>query len=103
MTTTTTSLRLPDELKSRVADAAQRAQKSAHAFMLEAIWRHVEQVESEATFLQGALDSLAEVQGGGATFDADQVHAWLIAKVRGEGAPTPRRIPAARRAALPRR
>lgn len=96
--TTTTSLKLPDDLKSRVADAAQRAQQSAHAFMLEAIARQVDQVESEAAFLQGALDSLAEVQGGGATFDADQVHAWLMAKVRGEPAPPPRRIPRPRKA-----
>lgn len=101
--TTTTSLKLPDDLKSRVADAAQRAQQSAHAFMLDAIARQVEQVESEAAFLQGAIDSLAEVQGGGATFDAEQVHAWLTAKARGEAATTPRRIPAARRAAANKR
>lgn len=99
--TTTTSLKLPDDLKSRVADAAQRAQQSAHAFMLEAIALQVEQVESEAAFLQGALDSLADVHGGGATFDADQVHTWLMAKVRGETAPPPQRIPSARRVVAP--
>lgn len=91
--TSTTSLKLPDELKSRVADAAQRAEQSAHAFMIEAIARQVEHVESEASFLQSALDSLEEVQGGGATFAASEVHAWLLAKVRGEAAPVPKRLP----------
>ena len=94
---TTTSLKLPDELKSRVAVAAQRGEKSAHAFMLEAIARQVDEVESEAAFVQSALDSLADVEAGGSTFAAEDVHAWLLAKVRGETVPAPKPLPRARR------
>lgn len=89
---TTTSLKLPDELKSRVAAAAQRADQSAHAFMLDAIARQVEAVESEAAFVQRALDSLAEVESGGPTYAANDVHAWLLAKARGAAAPLPKPV-----------
>ena len=89
---TTTSLMLPAELKSRVAAAAERAEQSAHAFMLEAIARQVEHIESEAAFLQAAMDSLAEVEVEGTTFDATEVHAWLLAKVRGESPAKPRPV-----------
>ena len=94
---TTTSLKLPDELKSRVVIAAQRAKKSAHAFMLDAIARQVEDVESEAAFVQSALESLADVEAGGATFAAEDVHAWLLAKVRGETVNAPKPLPKGRR------
>lgn len=86
----TTSLKLPDELKCRLAVVAEQAQKSAHAFMVEAIAERVDDAEAHAAFVASALDSLAEVNAGGATFDGDEVHAWLRAKVRGEHAPAPK-------------
>ena len=42
---TTTTIRLDDDLKSRVAAAARREGKTAHAFILEAIAQTVEQAE----------------------------------------------------------
>ena len=35
--TATTTLKLPDELKARIAAVAQQSGKSAHAFMVEAL------------------------------------------------------------------
>ena len=92
----TTSLKLPDELKSRIAAAAERAEKSSHAFMVEAIVQKLEDVESDALFMQRALDSLADVEAGGATYAAEDVHAWLLAKVAGEPAQAPKRIASTR-------
>jgi toxin ParE1/3/4 len=46
----TTTIRLEDELKARVAAAAERAGTTAHAFILEAIAQTVEQAELEEEF-----------------------------------------------------
>jgi len=42
---TTTTIRIEDDLKARVAAAAERAGKTAHAFILDAIAQTVEQAE----------------------------------------------------------
>ncbi|MEZ5636118.1 MAG: DUF1778 domain-containing protein [Burkholderiaceae bacterium] len=46
----TTTIRIEDELKSRVAVAAEIAGKTPHAFILDAISATVEQVELDAQF-----------------------------------------------------
>ena len=46
----TTTIRIDDDLKVRVAAAAQRAGKTAHAFILDAISQTVEQVELDNAF-----------------------------------------------------
>ena len=51
----TTTIRIEDDLKARVATAAQHAGKTAHAFMLDAISQTVEQVE-----LDNAFNTLAD-------------------------------------------
>lgn len=45
-----TSIRIEDELKARVAAATQHMGKSAHAFIVDALAERVEQVELEASF-----------------------------------------------------
>jgi len=51
----TTTIRIEDDLKARVASAAERAGKTTHAFMLDAIAQTVEQIEQDQ-----ALDAIAE-------------------------------------------
>jgi predicted transcriptional regulator len=46
----TTTIRIDEELKSRVAVAAQRAGKTAHAFSVDAIAQTVEQAELDEAF-----------------------------------------------------
>jgi predicted transcriptional regulator len=46
----TTTIRLDEHLKARVAAVAERAGKTAHAFILDAIAYRVEQAELEDEF-----------------------------------------------------
>ena len=46
----TTTIRIEYELKTRIDIAAQRAGKSAHAFILDAFAQTVEQVEVDNAF-----------------------------------------------------
>lgn len=46
----TTTIRLPDDLKARIARAAERSGKTTHSLILEAIAEKAEQEEQRADF-----------------------------------------------------
>jgi predicted transcriptional regulator len=89
----TTTIRIDEELKSRVAVAAQRAGKTAHAFIVEAIARTVEQVELDEAFDRVADDRWESLLANGRSVAWSDAKAWLDARARGE---RPRR-PSARK------
>ena len=91
----TTTIRIEDDLKVRVTAAAQRAGKTAHAFILDAIAQTVEQAEIDAEFHRVADARWAKVLATRKTLAWDDAKAYLEARSRGERL----RKPAARKAA----
>ncbi len=81
---TTTTIRLDAALKARVTAAAERAGKTAHAFILEAIAETVEQVEADADFHKVADGRWASLLADGKTVSWDQAKTWVEARSRGE-------------------
>ena len=90
---TTTTIRIDDELKTRVAAAAERSGKTAHAFVLEAITQTVEQAELDEEFHRVADERWAKLLVTGKTVPWDEAKYYLEARARGE---SPRR-PVARK------
>jgi len=80
----TTTIRLEDELKVRVAAAAERAGKTAHAFILDAIAQKVEQVELDDELHRVANERWAKVLESGKTVPWDSAKRYLEARSRGE-------------------
>ena len=91
---TTTTIRIEEDLKARVAAAAENSGKTAHAFILEAIERTVEQAELDADFQRVAGERWAKVLATGKTVPWDAAKAYLDARAQGQ---RPRK-PAARQA-----
>lgn len=89
----TTTIRLEDELKSRVAAAAEQAGVTAHAFILEAIAQTVAQAEEDNAFHALADTRWQGIQATGKTVPWDDAQAYLKARASGERA----RKPAARK------
>ncbi len=58
---TTTTILIDDDLKAQVAAAAERAGKTAHAFILDAIAQTVEQVELDKALHRVADERWAKV------------------------------------------
>ena len=89
----TTTIRIEDELKARLAAAARRAGKTVHAFILDAISRTVEQAEQDDAFRQVADERWANLLATGDSVPWDDAKAWLEARSRGErpGKPPPRK------------
>jgi predicted transcriptional regulator len=81
---TTTTIRIDDNLKARVAAAAERAGKTSHAFILDAIAQIVEQVELDEDFHHVADERWAKVLSTGRTVAWDDAKTWLEARSRGE-------------------
>jgi predicted transcriptional regulator len=91
----TTTIRIEDELKDRLATAAQLSGQTAHAFILQAIAQSVEQVEIDAEFNQRADARWARVLASGKAVAWDEAKSYLQARASGD---KPRR-PAGRRIA----
>ncbi|MGP1693663.1 MAG: CopG family ribbon-helix-helix protein, partial [Giesbergeria sp.] len=75
----TTTIRIEDDLKARVATAAQQMGKSAHAFIVDALAERVEQVEQEAAFHAVAEERWADILATGKTVAWNDAKTYLAA------------------------
>ena len=85
----TTTIRLEDELKTRINAAAVQAGKTAHAFILEALAQKVEQVEQDNAFHALADERWARIRTTGKTVAWDDAKTYLVARANGERPRTP--------------
>ncbi|MEO8740588.1 MAG: hypothetical protein ABI537_12915 [Casimicrobiaceae bacterium] len=86
-----TTLKLPEQLKSRVAKQAAATGKTAHAFMVEAIESQTALHERQREFLQSALRARADVAQYGLVLDGDEVLSYVNARLTGRAAARPRK------------
>lgn len=89
----TTTIRLPEQLKGRVARAAKQAGTTAHGFILEAIAEKTEMSERRSAFHQLAESRLAELVATGETVSWSDARRYLELRAAGQ---TPAR-PSARK------
>ena len=85
----TTTIRLEDDLKARIAAAAERAGKTPHAYILDALAQTVEQAERDDEFHRLADKRWARILATGKTVPLDDAKAYLEARARGETPPKP--------------
>lgn len=86
---TTTSLKLPDELKLRAATAAEELGISTHAFMVGAIRQAADAVEQRTQFVAQAQAARADMLQSGLGHDAAEVRAHLRARLSDPAAVRP--------------
>lgn len=79
-----TSLKVPPELKARVAAAAKASGLTSHAFMVAAIERETARAEKLAEFLDEARDADREFERAGQFYEPDEVFRFLEARVDGK-------------------
>lgn len=86
----TTSLKLPDELKQRAIVAARRQGVTPHAFMLNAIAQAATAAEHRARFVAEAEAARKAMIKSGKGYDSDAVHAYLRSRVLGKKSTRPK-------------
>ena len=80
----TTTIRLPEDLKARVAVAAKRAGTSAHGFILAAIAEKTEQEDLRADFDAVAEDRYARIASSGETIPWQEMRGYLEERLAGK-------------------
>lgn len=79
----TTTIRLPPDLKKRVARAAERAGTTPHSFILEAIAEKAEQEERRAEFRGAAERRYADILASGKTVAWSAMRRYLERRITG--------------------
>jgi len=83
-TVPTTTIRIDQDLKARIAAAAERAGKTAHGVILDAITQTVAQDEVDAAFHRVADERRTKLLETGQTVPWDDAKTWLEACSRDE-------------------
>lgn len=86
----TTTIRLSNELKARIAAAAERAGTTTHAFILEAIAEKADQAERRGAFNDLADERYAQIIATGKTLSWTEMRRYLDARLAGKPATRPR-------------
>lgn len=80
----TTTIRLSEELRSQVREAAERAGTTPHAFILEAIQEKAEREAARADFHAEADERYAEIVATGKTIAWTDMRHYLEQRVAGK-------------------
>lgn len=86
----TTTLKIPEKLKSRITRLARETKRSAHSIMIDALEREVARAERMREFVREAMESDAGIEEGAAVYRAEDVHPWLERLARDPKAPRPK-------------
>lgn len=90
----TTTVRLPDDLKDRIARAAELAGMTSHAFILDAIAERVDAEERRNAFHDTAERRYAEIVASGETIPWSEMRTYLEDQLAGKKSnrPAPRKL-----------
>ena len=86
----TTTLKLSPDIKRRVASLVRGTDKSAHAFMVEAISSETRRAELRRKFIAEALAADREMERTGRGYDFHEVKSYFEARLSGQPAKRPR-------------
>jgi predicted transcriptional regulator len=95
----TTSLKLPDKLKEKIADLAKEVAQTPHAYMVEAIEERIARDEKRRDFLESAAKSEAHFKRTGIAYSHKDVARYLRERVSGKNPrrPKPTKVPRSER------
>ena len=85
----TTTIRLPEDLKARIARAAEAAGTTSHNFILEAIAEKVALAERRADFHAVADQRYAQFLESGESIPWEEARTWLMQRLAGNDAERP--------------
>jgi uncharacterized protein (DUF1778 family) len=86
----TTTIRLPQNLKQRIARAAERAGTTAHNFILEALAEKADQEERRAEFMEIAEQRYAHIASSGKAVPWDEMRKHLERRMAGKKSVRPK-------------
>ena len=88
----TTTIRLPDELKARIHSVAQARGLTAHALILEAISEKADSGERRLAFIDAANARMSRIADSGETISWQDMRTYLKARTKGRDVERPKAL-----------
>ncbi|MBS0375373.1 MAG: CopG family transcriptional regulator [Proteobacteria bacterium] len=85
----TTTIRLPPQLRVRLAALAKQGDRSVHSLIVEAVERYAAYEEALRALVREALAADRGLERVREVYAAADVDAWLARLAAGEGSPAP--------------
>ena len=85
----TTTIRLPPDLKARIVAAAERAGTTPHSFIVEAIAEKADEAERRSDFHDVAEKRYSQIAASGKAIPWSEMRAYLEDRVAGKKARRP--------------
>jgi predicted DNA-binding protein len=80
----TTTVRLSDDLKARIAKLAKQAGVSAHNYIVQAVEREAQRDEARVDFVRSARSRLDKMELTGEGIPWDDARTYLLARAAGK-------------------
>ena len=87
-----TTLKLPENLKKRMAPLAKSVGKTPHAWMIEALETQATLAEKRREFVNAARTAEKEVAESGLVYRAGDVHRYIRARAAGKKVTRPKPV-----------
>jgi predicted transcriptional regulator len=97
MASSPTTLKVPDELRARLAAQAEAEGKSAHAYMLEALKEKADRAERRQEYLASGSAALTEYERTGIAYAMEDVEQYILGMAAGKKPSRPKPVRAPRK------
>lgn len=94
---TPTTLKVPDDLRARLAAQAEAAGKSAHAYMLEALREKADREDRRREYLAAGAEALDEYERTGIAYAMEDVEQYILGVAAGKKPRRPKPVKASRK------
>jgi predicted transcriptional regulator len=92
-----TTLKVPDELRARLAAQAEAEGKSAHAYMLEALKEKADRADRRREYLAAGATALREYERSGIAYAMEDVERYILGIAAGRKPSRPKPVKASRK------
>ncbi len=92
-----TTLKVPDNLRSRLAAQAEAEGKTPHAYMLDALREKADRADRRREFLEAGAASLREYERTGIAYAMEDVEHYILGIAAGKKPHRPKPIKAPRK------
>jgi predicted transcriptional regulator len=92
-----TTLKIPDDLRARLAAQAEAEGKSPHAYMLEALREKADRADRRREYLAAGAASMREYERTGIAYAMEDVEKYILGIAAGKTPRRPKPVKAARK------
>jgi len=92
-----TTLKVPDDLRARLALQAEAEGKSPHAYMLEALREKADRADLRREYLDAGAAALAEYEHTGIAYAMEDVEQYILGIAAGKTPRRPKPVKAAKK------